>query len=366
MNRQETLRALRQTLARLYPTVDDARRIITDAGLDPSYIRFDDKAVTNWHNILAEAENRSQLATLVDRARQEFPRNQELLQAIQALTASLHGPPAEVPGAKTADGAAGEGTGLELVVLRLLADEARRGRLALFVGSDLPRTLTGLPSAPELARALAARYGLAGSPPAEDFFAVAQQAAGRFRNDLIQFLREALDSTGQEPAPIDRLIARLPLRLFITTRYDNLLEQAFQAIPRPVDLVTDDFNASQRRADRVTLVMLFGDLRHPRSLTLIEDDLYDLATAKRGVVALVEQAFSSHTVLFLGFQPDNPGFLTLWREVLRRLGRDAPRAYALVDGPLPDDVRSLWQGRNIDILDAAPLPALQALANELT
>ncbi|GIV77778.1 MAG: hypothetical protein KatS3mg050_2172 [Litorilinea sp.] len=364
MNRQETLRALRQILARLYPTVDDARRIVTDAGLDPSYIRFDEKAVTNWHNILAEAENRSQLATLVERARQEFPRNQELLQAIQAL----EGSPAEAPGVEPTEAVAGQGSGLEPVVLRLLADEARRGRLALFVGSDLPRTLTGLPSAPELARALAARYGLAGSPPtaAEDFFAVAQQAAGRFRNDLIQFLREALDSTGQEPAPIDRLIARLPLRLFITTRYDNLLERAFQEIPRPVDLVTDDFNASQRRADRATLVMLFGDLRQPRSLTLIEDDLYDLATAKRGVVALVEQAFSSYTVLFLGFQPDNPGFLTLWREVLRRLGRDAPRAYALVDGPLPDDVRSLWQGRNIDILDAAPLPALQALATELT
>ena len=52
MNNPTAFRALRAVLATNYPTQEDARRVVAEAGLDQAYFQFSDKAVNNWHNLL--------------------------------------------------------------------------------------------------------------------------------------------------------------------------------------------------------------------------------------------------------------------------------------------------------------------------
>jgi len=78
------LSQLRDVLATLYPTVQDARRLIADAELNPNFIAFDNKAINNWHNILQEAVHRSKLDAIVQAARAEYSESPELLQSWQA------------------------------------------------------------------------------------------------------------------------------------------------------------------------------------------------------------------------------------------------------------------------------------------
>ncbi len=80
-----TLSDLRTVLATLYPSIDDARRVVVDAGLDPLHIAFDAKAITNWQHILEEALRSNRVAALLDVARQDYPANPEL--AAQDLSA---------------------------------------------------------------------------------------------------------------------------------------------------------------------------------------------------------------------------------------------------------------------------------------
>ncbi|MEZ4866649.1 MAG: effector-associated domain EAD1-containing protein [Caldilineaceae bacterium] len=86
-------RALRNRLAGLYGTQEDARRIVADTGLDPAYIQFSDKAINNWHSILTEAEKRDSLPALLAIVLEEYGANTELVDAIQAYGV----PPSPVP-----------------------------------------------------------------------------------------------------------------------------------------------------------------------------------------------------------------------------------------------------------------------------
>lgn len=253
---------------------------------------------------------------------------------------------------------------MDEVTLNLLLDEARRGRLALFIGGDLPAEVSGLTSRAELARQMSARFGnpLADDQPAA--LASVVQRAGRQRTrDVIQLLKDGLEN-GPPPQPFDNLLARLPVETFITTRYDDRLERAFQDAGRPAQPVVSDFDGGLLRRDQPVLVKLYGDLRQPLSLTLSEDDLYDLPSAKRGVIRLVENALRD-TCLFLGFDFASPDFLFLWRDVLRSLGRLAPMAYAAPALPLAPGEAAVWRDRNITVLEASPLAVVQTLAERL-
>jgi hypothetical protein len=250
--------------------------------------------------------------------------------------------------------------------LNLILDEIRRGRLTCFIGADLPSSVTGLPNGYDLAQELATYYNLSPRDKRPAFCALAQQVGRARRRDVVQFLMERLETLNRTPQPFDLLLARLPINLFITTRYDDLLERAFQMAQRPLQAIVTDLDASLHRADRATLIKLYGDLRQPHTLTLTEDDLYDLVAQKRGVLDLVQQAFSNGTVLFLGYDLYNPDFLTLWREVLRRLKEYAPLAYATMSETMTAADRQLWRDRNIEVLDESPLAIVQALVSRLS
>ena len=65
---REALINLREILANLYPTVDDARRVAADAGLRTVQIEFVNKAITTWFNILEHANARGKVDDVVKRA----------------------------------------------------------------------------------------------------------------------------------------------------------------------------------------------------------------------------------------------------------------------------------------------------------
>jgi len=92
MNWNRTLANLRDALAGLYPTVQDSRRVVSDAGLNPAYIAFDAKAINNWFNILREAQNRNKVQAVIKVACGDYPENEWLALAEQGDLAAVKGP----------------------------------------------------------------------------------------------------------------------------------------------------------------------------------------------------------------------------------------------------------------------------------
>jgi hypothetical protein len=238
-----------------------------------------------------------------------------------------------------------------------LNDALTRRTLALFIGADLPREVTGLPSRADLARELARRKGLDESLSLAEVAQRVSQAGNRW--EFTDFVRNALDTTGKSPQPFHRRIVELvkthQIETIITTAYDNLLELAFQEESVGINRVVRGSDVSFINPDRPTLIKLYGDAQQPDTLVVTEDDHYGLwrDRDKEDLLDEVRNVLRKQMVLFLGYNLADPDFNLLWREVLDRAGRFARTAYAIWPGVPEGEVR-MWRDRGIVILEADP------------
>jgi len=83
---------LRNVLAGRYWDVEDQRRIATQAGMNPAFIRFSRKAVNSWQAILEEAQHQDLVQDIIAEARQEYPQDQSLALAEQGLLLTVESP----------------------------------------------------------------------------------------------------------------------------------------------------------------------------------------------------------------------------------------------------------------------------------
>lgn len=127
-----------------------------------------------------------------------------------------------------------------------LVDCLNDGSLVPMVGPGINGTTSPwcegcgrLPTADELAGALARRFRL----PGTDLTRISQHILlRRGPGELHRALREILIRTNCEPTPAHRFLARLPERLdgrhllVVTTNYDTALERAFEGAHEPFDL----------------------------------------------------------------------------------------------------------------------------------
>ncbi|THH37893.1 trypsin-like peptidase domain-containing protein [Neolewinella litorea] len=77
-NWNSKLTELRGHLVELYPEKEDGRMMVEMAGIPPGSIAFSDKATSNWHNILREANKRNKVMDIVQLAIQEYPEREDL------------------------------------------------------------------------------------------------------------------------------------------------------------------------------------------------------------------------------------------------------------------------------------------------
>ncbi len=142
------------------------------------------------------------------------------------------------------------------------------------------------------------------------------------------------------PAEPHRVLASLPLPIFITTNPDNLLADALRDAGKEpqVELfrwndyanwppsLYDDINQTYQPTVQKPLVYhLFGNLDNAGTLVLTEDNYFDFligaTTNKKTIPKPVINALTDHALLFVGFQMDDWDFRVLFRSIANRQGR---------------------------------------------
>ena len=242
-----------------------------------------------------------------------------------------------------------------LTVYPQLAEAASRHNLALFVGADLPREVTGVPSRTDLAHELARRHGLDRSLSLTQ---VAQRLAldgGRLA--FTGFIRDKLDKA-RSPQSFHRhaveLIQTHRIGTIITTAYDNLLDLAFQEMDVTFTRVVHDNDVSLIVPDNPTLIYLYGYAQSAESLVVSKDDHHRLRCDRKEVFNAVCNALRKNVILFLGYNLSDPDFDLLWQEVSSQPDHFPKEAYAVWPG-LPETDVQRWRERGIIVLDTVPL-----------
>jgi hypothetical protein len=245
-----------------------------------------------------------------------------------------------------------------------IVEALQRGRLALFVGADLPPETTGLPSRADLAAELARRLDLAGPAPSWPEIAARYETSAGL-NALISWLRDQLDTAGQRSAPAYRLLAQLGVNTYITTAYDTGLHEALREAGRRPNLpVVDAASLGLLDADRPTVVHLFGTYDRPGSLVLTAADMRQLPQTKSQILAgLVHPTLANRSVLVVGQDLRDTHFQTLYQTALFQAGTIRPSAYAAWPG-LEEWEAQTWRQQEVRVLDLPAMEVLGELAGE--
>lgn len=146
-----------------------------------------------------------------------------------------------------------------------------------------------------------------------------------------------------DPNDVHRLLAKLPVKIYVNANRDNLLRDALveegrtphiqlctwrikNDMPVPMGPPLDPgYEPSQKEP---LIFHVFGNLEYPESLVLTEDDYFNFLIAvtrnealrKMSIPPKVSTALASSGLLLLGFQVDDWDFRVLFSSILKQSG----------------------------------------------
>ena len=230
------------------------------------------------------------------------------------------------------------------------------GNGAVFVGAGLSMA-AGLPSWKKLVAPL--RDTLKDLPSGEEF--TPEQIAGWYeieagRPALVDHLRKALAQG--TPSLCHRVLASLPIDLFLTTNFDTLLEQS---LPDTDVIVNDaDFSALDDRTKK-QLIKVHGDFRDGESIVFTKSD-YDHYLENRPAIAdMIRLTLMQRTVLFIGYSFNDRNLTTILSQVGKRLGEMQRPLFTLLLNPNTYAVRELERRYGVYVVPLTVAPGQDAL-----
>ena len=248
-------------------------------------------------------------------------------------------------------------------LLQNIREKLLQRRVVLFIGANLPASVTGLPTHQTLADRLARQENL---PSGSSLAAISQQimqSDNRFR--FTDFLRNQLDTTVKSPQPFHEQVVSLVqtyhLETLITTAYDDLLEMTFRQKQIGFNRIITDADLRFINPTQPTLIKLYGDWQRVDSLSVTQQDLNALLSGrdKTEIVAEIGHLFRRYTLLFVGHDLDDPFVSNLFDEVAG--GKFQVPAYAIWPEATELEIASYKSNRGLIILTVDPLSFITQL-----
>lgn len=151
------------------------------------------------------------------------------------------------------------------------------------------------------------------------------------RNRILQEFSAAKKPDFTDPYEIHALVARMSLRVYITTNYDDFMFRALEAqqglrpfreVCRWRDTQSRRRTLSQAPSLETPLVYhLHGSLEEPEQMVITEDDYLDFLISvtedDRLILPHVKKALANSTLLFLGYSLEDLDFKLLFRRIAR-------------------------------------------------
>lgn len=192
--------------------------------------------------------------------------------------------------------------------------------------------------------------------------------SGALPSDLRQGhvdLDRLIDIVGAERRAKDqvdpyKVLAQMPLPIYITTNFNNLMASALQETGKDPQVVLCPWNEYIEQAEsiydrepdyfptpeRPLIYHLFGRMNEPDSIVLTEDDYFDfligVTSNNKLIPPAVRRALTDTALLFLGFQLDDWNFRVLFRSIISRQGGGRRDRYAHIAAQIePEEGRTL-------------------------
>lgn len=242
-----------------------------------------------------------------------------------------------------------------------LVEQVERGNALLFVGDRITCDDMGRNELDSWAAELARRCEMPGAENGS-FLAASQLYEDiRGRQALVQFVRDKVQESGDEPAEVHQLIAALAeCRLIVTTCLDRRLECALAEAERTASVLVHNYDVAFVDEQKTQVYRLRGAVEQADSLVLTEDDCDQFFDDENSISVVLQGYLARNTILFLGHDLSDPNFKRLYRRVTANLDGFARRAYAF--GQLPSPLVNSWCKRHgIEVIKSDGVDVLREL-----
>lgn len=217
----------------------------------------------------------------------------------------------------------------EEALARKLAEQARVGRLVLFIGAGVSRD-AGLPDWRELLDRIAApklneaERGDLSSLDLRDYATLVERELGS-RQALLDAIHEKTGGD-RRVGLTHALLASLGAEQAVTTNYDNLFERACARPGAPVEDAITVLPYGQVREGRPWLLKLHGSLDAPNDdIVLTRSDYMGLPRRSGALFGIVQALLVTKHLLFVGYSLSDEDFHQLVDEIRTAIGPPGQR-----------------------------------------
>jgi hypothetical protein len=201
-----------------------------------------------------------------------------------------------------------------------LIESLKSGDVAAFIGAGISMG-AGLPGWVDLARALADPANLHLPEKNEDI--AVQHLLMTFQNyenqygrhSLLTQLQRMLYKQNLRPSTCHAQLASLPIKIFLTTNYDYLIERSIRKLGLKVNVVAEENELAFWREDQIQVLKLCGDITRLHTIAVTQRDFSTYFSRHARFAEKVRGILESKTVLFLGYSMQDPFLNTLWDTV---------------------------------------------------
>ncbi len=210
-----------------------------------------------------------------------------------------------------------------------LVDQFARGNGVIFVGAGLSQG-AALPGWSELLAPLADSIALPPHRRADPLKIAQYYENARGRQALVSHVIEQTDTSGKGPTDNHRRLLRLGIRTWVTTNYDDLIEQALREAGERFTQVVRDQDLPYISADTTTLVKLHGDRGQPDTIVITQQDYNTFFRRFPRIKDKLTGLLLEKTFLFVGYSVSDPDFYQIQAEIAFDLQQHQRVAYAVL------------------------------------
>lgn len=229
----------------------------------------------------------------------------------------------------------------------LLGRALREDRLAVLVGSRTSakaedrsgRQYAGLPTPNEFVELCAKQFGYIDVH--DSFNATCDKILDRDGRHLLEevLLRYYQVPSAFEPPPAHRMLAWLPVSVFLTSNYDQFIERSLEREGRAAHALIENVDLARLKRWQTPVVKYHGCVTRPSSLVAATPD-YDMLEERRSLISdYIGAALAGKTLLVVGHGLADHDFARIINGLVLRLGEYAPSIFVLRaeghDGRLP-------------------------------
>ncbi|MDP9373512.1 MAG: SIR2 family protein [Chloroflexota bacterium] len=234
-----------------------------------------------------------------------------------------------------------------------LAERLLRREVVVFAGAGTSMEADPpLPDWKALVAGLVADLPGGASATADDLDLAQWYVEEHGRGRLEARLSATFGGLDRRPSPLQQALAALPVGLYFTTNYDQLLERALRDArgELPDTAVDDRHVALINDLTATTVVKMHGCASLPDTMVLTREDYERYADHHRAIITYLQTQLATRTLFFAGFSFADPNFRVIHEAIRRTLGQYHRRAYALSDRPLHPLFVRHWARRGIDFV----------------